>query len=78
MFRDAIITAESKKKETRIFIYCMLIAFLFNVAGIIIYKSRWTELFSSLGYVLIIGIFFYLVALLVRLLIILIKWIFKK
>jgi hypothetical protein len=78
MFQDTIITAQRKRKEVRIFLSCFIIAFLVNILAIIIYKSHWTQIITSSGYVFIIGICFYILILFLRLIVQLFKGIHKK
>ena len=68
MLRDTIFTAESKKRELKIFIFCFLFACLLNITGILIYKTPWTEIITSIEYVFLIAIFFYLLIILFRIL----------
>ena len=57
------------KKELIVFLASIGFAFLLNVYSILRYKTPWTELYSQLGWVLVIGFFIYLVILLIRVLI---------
>jgi len=57
------------KKELIVFLASIGFAFLLNVYSILRYKTLWTELYSQLGWVLVIGFFIYLVILLIRVLI---------
>ncbi|PKQ64249.1 hypothetical protein BZG02_05350 [Labilibaculum filiforme] len=55
------------KRELIIFIVALIIAFALNMYSIIAYQTPWTELITSLGFVVIFALLFYLVALVVRL-----------
>ena len=57
------------KTELIVFLASIGFAFLLNVYSILRYKTLWTELYSQLGWVLVIGFFIYLVILLIRVLI---------
>ena len=76
--RDIIITGEIRKKELRILLICFAISFLINIAAIIIYRTPWIEMFSQIGYVLVIGLVLYLTVTLIRLLLRTIRKLFKK
>lgn len=70
--KDIVFTVERQKKELLIFGVCFAIGFLMNIISIIIYKTSWIEIFSQLGYVLMIAIILYLILALFRALF---KWI---
>ncbi len=72
--KDIVFTSTRQKKELRIFGICFAIGFLMNVISIIIYKTSWVEIFSQIGYVLVIAIVLYLILALFRSII---KWIKK-
>lgn len=67
--KDIVITGERRKKELLILLICFLAAFALNIASIIIYKTSWTEVFSQIGYVVVIAVLFYLVLAMVRFLV---------
>jgi hypothetical protein len=50
--KDSIITAKRKKAELITLLLCFIIANLVNLYAIISYKTSFSELFTSLGYVL--------------------------
>lgn len=72
--KDIVFTSTRQKKELRIFGICFAIGFLMNVISIIIYKTSWVEIFSQIGYVLVIAIVLYLILALFRSIV---KWIKK-
>lgn len=78
MFKDTIITATQKKNELFIFLYCFGGAFLFNIIGIIMYKSPAKELITQLHIVLLLSLFFYLLLAFFRVLIRLITLLVRK
>lgn len=77
MFKDTVITSNQKKRELLIIVLCFAAAFVFNIIGIIIYKSPAKELFTQLHIVLILAAFFYLLTLLARGLYLVVKALIK-
>ena len=71
--KDIILTAKRVKKELIVLLVCFIIAFVINVAAIIIYKTPWYEMFSQIGYVAVIAIVLYLLLAIIRGLISLIR-----
>lgn len=65
--KDLIITSGRLKKEMIIISSCFTTAFLINVAAIIMYKTPWHEMFTQIGYVIVITIVLYLVVAFFRL-----------
>ena len=76
--KQIIITAQQQKREFRIFLYCFVVAFLLNVLGIALYKTPWHEVFTQLGYVIIIASALYFLTVFVRLIFYLIFVAIKK
>jgi hypothetical protein len=67
--KDYIIKSKQIRTELYLLAGSVGFAFLLNVYSIVRYKTPWTELFSQLGWVLLIGFFIYLIILLIRVLI---------
>jgi predicted membrane protein len=65
---DITITPRRIIRELITFLVCFVIGFLVNLVAIVIYKSNFSELFTSLHYVLIFSIVIYLIWSLMRLL----------
>lgn len=59
--KDTLITARRKKTELITALVCLGLAFLLNLGCILYYHTPATELFSQLGYVVVIAIVLYLV-----------------
>jgi hypothetical protein len=78
MFKDTIISASLKKQELHTFLYCFGAAFIFNIVGILMYKSPAKELFTQLHVVLLLSVFFYLLLTFFRVLIWIIKLLVRK
>ncbi|MDR1744053.1 MAG: hypothetical protein LBR48_09620 [Dysgonamonadaceae bacterium] len=57
--KDIVITSKMINREMRIWLICFLLAFLLNVVAVCIYKTSWVEIFSQIGYVVVISIVFY-------------------
>jgi uncharacterized membrane protein len=68
--KDTILTltARRKKKELLLIALCFVIANIVNLAAIISFDTSWAELFSQIGYVVIITAILYIVVLVLRLL----------
>ncbi len=66
--KEIIITVKQQKTELLIFCVCLLLAFVLNVASILIYDTEWEELWTQLLWVLLIGIGLYILTVFFRLL----------
>lgn len=66
--KDTIITAKRKKIEVITFLVCFILANLANLYAVIVYKTPAIELLTSLGYVLALALFFYIIWSFLRLL----------
>lgn len=75
--KDYVLTAQRQKKELIILLGCFILAFLLNIAAIIIYQSPWVEIVSQIGYVALTGLVIYVLLLLLRLLIFSVKVIIR-
>ena len=64
--KDIVITSKRIKKEIAWFAGCFAIAFITNIVVIIIYKTPWHEIFSQIGYVVVIALVLYMLLLLIR------------
>ena len=64
--KDLVITSGQLKKELYILLACFVAAFLTNVASIIVFKTPWSEIFTQIGYVIVITILLYLIAAFIR------------
>lgn len=71
--KDIVISSKRMKKEVAILLACFIIAFVINIASIVIYKTSWLEIFTQIGYVIIITLTLYLVIAFIRLIIYLIN-----
>ncbi|HBT85814.1 MAG TPA: hypothetical protein DEB12_07905 [Porphyromonadaceae bacterium] len=79
--KELVISSKRLKKEVLIFVISFAIAFITNIFAIIKFKTPWYEIFTQIGYVLIITLSIYFVVIFVRFIIFLIKkmvQLFKK
>lgn len=67
--KDIIISAKRQKKELIIFLICFIIAEITNAAAIIIYNTKWSELYTHIGFVFAIALGLYFITLIIRILI---------
>lgn len=65
--KDLVITAKKLRKEILILAVCFIAAFIINIISIIIYKTPWYEIFTQIGYILVITLLFYIFAIVLRL-----------
>jgi putative Mn2+ efflux pump MntP len=72
--KDTVITAKRKKTELLTFLVCFGVAFLLNVGCIIYYKTPFYEMFTQIGFVLVITLGLYLIWTAIRLII----WLFRR
>ena len=72
--KDTVITAERKRKELKAAGICLLLAVLLNIGCIIYYHTPFHEIFTQIGYTVMIALGFYLIYTAVRLII----WLFRR
>ncbi len=75
--KDSVITAKRKKTELLTLLLCFILANLLNLYAIIAYGTRFSELFTQLGYVLLFTIALYVLWTVLRIVFYLIKPLFK-
>ena len=68
--KDIIITSQKIKRERNIYLICFLLSFAINIIAILVYTRPWIEIFTQLGYVLVISFFIYFILWIPRILII--------
>ncbi|MFP4059335.1 MAG: hypothetical protein ACLFUC_02490 [Bacteroidales bacterium] len=76
--KDTIITGSQKKRELIIWLTCLGVAFILNILGIIIYKTSWTEIFTSIHIVLLLSGILYSLVLIIRVFAFLVSRIFSS
>lgn len=67
--KDTLITARRKRQESLCFGICFAAAVLINLGAILYFGTPWYELFTQIGYTLVIAVVLYFVTVLVRLVI---------
>ncbi|MBQ6653424.1 MAG: hypothetical protein IJM81_08585 [Prevotella sp.] len=58
--KDIKISTKRQKQELLTLLVCIVIAELLNVYAIIAYDGKWSQLITSIGYVLVFGLLLYL------------------
>lgn len=64
--KDIIISKQRIRKELITLLICFIIAFLTNVIAVAVYKTPWYEIFSQIGYVVVIAVALYLILFAIR------------
>ena len=72
--RDTLITAHRKLVELKTAGVCLLLAVLLNIGCIIYYHTPFYEVFTQIGYTVVIALGFYVIWTAIRL----ILWLFRK
>ena len=72
--KDTLITAHRKLVELKTAGVCLLLAILLNVGCIIYYHTPFYEVFTQIGYTVVIALGFYVIWTAIRL----ILWLFRK
>lgn len=76
--KDLTITAKQIRREFFILLVCFVIAEGVNIFSMIKYGTPWTELFTQIGFVLIITAVLYIILIALRVLIWLVKLIIDR
>ena len=78
--KDTLITAHRKLVELKTAGVCLLLAVLVNIGCIIYYHTPFYEVFTQIGYTVVIALGFYIIWTAIRLMtaIRLIVWLFRK
>ncbi len=76
--KDLVITSRRLKKEIYILSACFTAAFLINIFSIITFKTPWHEMFTQIGYVVVITFILYLLVAMIRAVVFLIKKLFVR
>ena len=71
--KDTLITARRKKTEIITALVCFALAFLLNIVCIFVYKTPFKEVFTQIGYIIVIAIGLYVAWTAIRLLVWLIR-----
>lgn len=76
--KDLVISSKRLKKEILIIAICFIVASIINIISVIIYKTPWYEIFTQVGYVIVITLILYLFIIIVRLFVSLVRRIVIK
>jgi hypothetical protein len=72
--KDTLITAHRKLVELKTAGVCLLLAILVNIGCILYYHTPFYEVFTQIGYTVVIALGFYVIWTAIRL----ILWLFRK
>ena len=72
--KDTLITAHRKLVELKTAGVCLLLAVLLNIGCIIYYHTPFYEIFTQIGYTVVIALGFYVIWTAIRLIV----WLFRK
>ena len=72
--KDTLITAHRKLVELKTAGVCLLLAVLLNIGCIIYYHTPFYEVFTQIGYTVVIALGFYVIWTAIRL----VLWLFRK
>ena len=72
--KDTLITAHRKLVELKMAGVCLLLAILLNIGCIIYYHTPFYEVFTQIGYTVVVALGFYVIWTAIRL----IAWLFRK
>ena len=76
--KDIVITAKRARRERNFYLLAFCLAFLANVFAVVRFGRPWGELFSQIGYVVVISMVLYFVLWIPRLLVAGLQRIFRK
>lgn len=76
--KDIVVKGRFVKREIIYAVSCFLLSFCINIGAVIAYSKPWVEIFSQIGYVVVIAVVFYVVIAVFRCLFYLIKRIITK
>ncbi|MBR4586193.1 MAG: hypothetical protein IKO29_05585 [Bacteroidales bacterium] len=71
--KDTLVTARRKKTEIITALVCFALAFLLNIVCILVYKTPFKEVFTQIGYIVVISVALYVIWTAIRLLVWLIR-----
>jgi hypothetical protein len=72
--KDTLITAHRKLVELKTAGVCLLLAILVNIGCILYYHTPFYEVFTQIGYTVVIALGFYIIWTAIRLVV----WLFRK
>ncbi len=72
--KDIVISDRAFHREVLIALGCFLLSFCINVGAVIAYSKPWTEVFSQIGYVVVISLVLYAALMFFRIFIMIVKY----
>jgi len=76
--KDIVITGATLRRELRILLGCFIFAVLFDLFSIVKFHRPFTEIFTTIGYEIVIAVVVYLILALIRLIVFLIRKVLTK
>lgn len=76
--KDIVITSRMLKQERNIYLVSFVVSFIINIIAIIIYSRPWIEMFSQIGYVIVISIIIYFLLWIPRGILVALSFIYRK
>lgn len=76
--KDIIISERIVRRELKVLACCFVAAVLVNIVAIVMYDRPWTEVFSMIGYEVVISIVLYLAFTLIRVVVFLCRIAFSR
>ncbi len=76
--RDIVIPSHVVRRELIIMLVCFLASFCTNIGAVIAYHKPWTEIFSQIGYVVVIGAVFYVLLWVIRVIFLIIRKLIRR
>jgi len=76
--QDVILSAKRIRFEILMLLTCFVLAELLNVYSIVTYGTSWTEIFSKIGFVLVVMAVFYVIHWIIRFIIFVCLFIVQK
>lgn len=71
--KDIIITKKRQQTELKTLLVCFILAVILNIYAIISYQGKWTELFTSIGFMVTSSVVIYAAYSVIRIAVYLIK-----
>lgn len=76
--KDIIIPSHVVRRELLVVLACFLASFCTNIGAVIAYHKSWTEIFSQIGYVVVIAALIYVLLWVIRLICLLLRRLFCR
>jgi len=76
--KDIIISGKVIGRELAVMSGCLVLAVGINVFAVLFYGRPWTEIFTQIGYVVVVAVVLYCIAAVLRILYFIVKCLIKK